>query len=466
MDFILEINKSIGEVVWGWPMLILLLGTGLLLSSITRFTIIRKFAYIIKSTLFKMFKKDAGGDGEVSAFQAVSTALAATVGTGNIAGVSLAIAVGGPGAVFWMWLSAILGMTTKFSEVALAVTYRVKNDDGSFSGGPMYYIKRGLGHKGLAKIFALFGACASFGIGCMTQSNSIAEALNVSFGANKTIVGVVLMVLAGIVILGGIKRIGAVAEKLVPLMALLYIVGALAIIFININQVPHAFGLIFGSAFTGHSAVGGFAGSTLKMAMRNGIARGVFTNEAGLGSAPIAHAAATTDHPVRQGMWGVFEVFMDTIVICSMTALVVLVSGVWNSGLQGAALTTAAFQQGFTGGQYIVSVGLTLFAFTTILGWSYYGEKCTEYLLGKKAVMAYRILYIPLVLVGSIGGLQTIWAISDTLNGLMALPNLIALVLMSKVVVNLVQDFFKDPERVRTSEEEYLGAVPEKYQPK
>jgi len=441
MSSILAINKAIGDFVWGWPMLIMLLGTGLFLGFRTRFIVIRKFGYILKNTVMKMFSKNSGGEGEISAFQAVSTALA--------------IAVGGPGAVFWMWLSAILGMSTKFSEVILAVTYRTRDKKtNAYSGGPMYYIERGLGQKWLAKLFALFGALAALGTGNMTQSNSIAQSLNTAFNIDMKVVGIVLTVLTAIVILGGIKRIGQVTEKFVPLMAAFYIVGA----------IPNAFGLIFGSAFTGHAAAGGFAGSTLMMALRNGVARGVFTNEAGLGSAPIAHAAATTDHPVRQGLWGVFEVFVDTLVICTMTALVILVSGEWTSGLQGAALTTKAFQSGFKGGHYIVSIGLTLFAFSTILGWSYYGEKCTEYLLGEKFVKIYRLIYIPLVFVGSIGGLQAIWAISDTVNGLMALPNLVGLLFLSGVIVSLVKDFFKDPDRIRQNEE-YMEAIPDKYKP-
>ncbi|WP_317316201.1 alanine/glycine:cation symporter family protein [Peptostreptococcus russellii] len=436
MTTVLAINKMIGDVVWGPPMLILLLGTGILLSCLTGFIVIRKFVYIMRNTLMKMFKKSGHGEGEVSVFQAVSTALAATVGTGNIAGVALAIAIGGPGAVFWMWLSAIFGMTTKFSEAILAITYRKKNQDGSFSGGPMYYIARGLGYRWLAGLFATFAMIASFGIGCMTQSNSIADALKSSFNVNPIIVGVVLAVLSGIVILGGIQRIGQVTEKLVPFMALFYIVGALAIILINIKDIPNAFSMIFSTAFTGQAATGGFAGSTMMMALRNGVSRGVF------------------------------EVFMDTIVICTMTALVVLVSGVWDSGLQGAALTSAAFDEGFRGGKYIVSIGLTLFAFSTILGWSYYGEKCAEYILGKKFITPYRLVYICLVFVGAIGGLQSIWAISDTLNGLMAIPNLIGLVLLSGVVVIMVKDFFKDPDRIRENEKEYLSVLPEKYQPR
>lgn len=467
MSSILALNKIIGDFVWGWPMLIMLLGTGLFLGIRTKFVVVRKFGYVLKNTLLKMFDKNSGGEGEISAFQAVSTALAATVGTGNIAGVALAIAVGGPGAVFWMWLSAVLGMSTKFAEVILAVTYRVKEKDShTYSGGPMYYIERGLGQKWLAKIFALFGALASLGTGNMTQSNSIAQSLNAAFNVDMKVVGIVLTVLTAVVVLGGIKRIGQVTEKFVPLMAAFYIVGAIAILFINASEIPHAFGLIFGSAFSGHAAVGGFAGSTLMLALRNGVARGVFTNEAGLGSAPIAHAAATTDHPVRQGLWGVFEVFVDTLVICTMTALVILVSGQWTSGLQGAALTTKAFQSGFSGGQYIVSIGLTLFAFSTILGWSYYGEKCTQYLFGEQFVKVYRLIYIPLVFVGSIGGLQAIWAISDTVNGLMALPNLVGLLFLSGVIIAMVKDFFKDPDRIRKTEEEYLAVVPEKFKPK
>ncbi len=357
-------------------------------------------------------------------------------------------------------------MTTKFSEVILSITYRVKNNDGSFSGGPMYYIARGLGHNWLAKLFALFGGLASFGIGNMTQSNSISQALEATFHISPIVTGLILAAIISVVILGGIKRIGLVAEKLVPFMAVFYVAVSLLILILNYSKIPNAFGLIFSSAFTGQVATGGFAGSTLMMAMRNGVARGVFSNEAGLGSAPIAHAAATTDHPVRQGMWGVFEVFMDTIVICTMTALVVLGSGAWNSGIQGAALTTTAFESGIKGGQYLVSVGLTLFAFTTILGWSYYGEKCTQYLLGDKFVLPYKFIYIPLVFVGSIGGLQSVWAISDTLNGLMAIPNLIGVFFLSSVVIIMVKDFMKNPDKIRESDNEYLDILPDKFKPR
>ena len=443
MDKLMEINGIINSFVWGPPMLILLVGTGIYLTLRTNFMSIGKLGYILKSTLLKMFSKEQKGEGEVTAFQAVATALAATVGTGNVAGVATAIAIGGPGAVFWMWFSAIFGMTTKYGEVVLSINYREKTPDGRFVGGPMYYIDKGLKMKWLAYVFAAFGAIAAFGIGNMVQSNSVAASLEVTFGVNKLATGIVLAVLAAVVIIGGIKRIGQVTELLVPFMAAFYILGGLIIIFVNISHVGEAFALIFGSAFTGHAAVGGFVGSTMKLAMTKGIARGVFSNEAGLGSAPIAHAAATTDHPVRQGLWGVFEVFMDTIVICSITALAIMLSGVWNSGETGAALTTQAFNEGLPGiGGYIVSIGILLFAFSTILGWAYYGERCAEFLFGPKINIIYRILWIPFVVIGSIGGLNMLWDLADTLNGLMAIPNLIGVLGLSGVVIKLTKEFF------------------------
>lgn len=442
METIMNINNTINGIVWGPPILVLIVGSGLFLSAKTGFFSIFKIGYILKNTLLKMFSKDNKGEGEVTAFQAVATALAATVGTGNIAGVATAIAAGGPGAVFWMWLAAILGMTTKFAEVVLAVNFREKTEDGRFVGGPMYYITNGLGWKWLAVLFALFGAFAAFGIGNMVQSNSVAAALQSSFNLNPWVTGIVLAVVTALVIIGGIKRIGAFTEKLVPFMAAIYILGGLVIIFINAAKIPAAFALIFSSAFTGKAAVGGFAGATIAQAIRFGIARGVFTNEAGLGSAPIAHAAATTDHPVRQGLWGVFEVFADTIVICSITALAIVTSGAWESGATGAALTTAAFEQAIPGGGYIVSIGIVLFAFSTIVGWEYYGERCAEYLFGPKANMIYRIIWIPFVLVGAIGGLEFVWSLADTLNGLMAIPNLIGVLALSGTVFKLTKEFF------------------------
>ncbi len=442
MDWLMSINSTINNIVWGPPILFLIVGSGIYLSISTKFFSITKLGYILKNTFLKMFSKESLGEGEVTAFQAVATALAATVGTGNIAGVATAIALGGPGAVFWMWLAAVVGMTTKFAEVVLAVNYREKTSDGRFVGGPMYYIQNGLKWKWLAYIFAAFGALASFGIGNMVQSNSVAASLLATFSINPMITGIVLAIITAAVIVGGIKRIGAFTEKLVPFMAAIYIIGGLVIIIANASKVPGALALIFGNAFTGHAAVGGFAGATLAQSIRFGVARGVFTNEAGLGSAPIAHAAATTDHPVRQGLWGVFEVFADTIIICSITALTIMVSGIWDSGLSGAALTTAAFDAGLPGGGYIVAIGIALFAYSTIIGWEYYGERCLEYLLGPKSIMPYRIIWIPMIVIGAVGGLEELWALADTLNGLMAIPNLIGVLFLSPVVFKLTKEFF------------------------
>jgi AGCS family alanine or glycine:cation symporter len=441
----MKINSAVNGIVWGPLIIVLIIGTGTYLSINTKFFSITKIGYVLKNTLLKMFAKDDKGEGEVTAFQAVATALAATVGTGNIAGVATAIALGGPGAVFWMWLAAIMGMTTKFAEVVLAVNYREKTPDGRFVGGPMYYITNGLGKnwKWLAVIFAFFGTFASFGIGCMVQSNSVALSAQSTFGVPVMVTGIVLAVLTGAVIVGGIKRIGAFTEKLVPFMAALYILGGLWLLIANAARLPAAFGMIFSNAFTGTAAVGGFAGTVMMQAIRYGVARGIFTNEAGLGSAPIAHAAATTDHPVRQGLWGVFEVFTDTIVICSITALSILVTGVWETGESGAVLSAMAFDTGIpVVGKYIVSIGLILFAYSTILGWEYYGERCLEYLFGTKPIFAYRIIWVIAVIVGAVGGLTFMWDLADTLNGLMAFPNLVGLLMLSPVVFKLTKEYF------------------------
>lgn len=442
MDTIMEINAFINELIWGWPLLILMMGTGIFLTIYTRFVSFTKFGYAMKQTFFKMFKKDQVGEGEVTAFQAVSTALAATVGTGNIAGVGTAIAIGGPGSVFWMWLAALFGMAIKYGEVVLSIQYREKTEDGRYVGGPMYYLTKGANMKWLAILFAIFGTTATFGIGNMVQSNSVADALNATFDVDPLITGIVLAVLVALVILGGIKAIGRVTSVVVPFMAAIYILGGLFIIAVNIQQVPAAFALIFREAFTGTAAVGGFTGAGLSVSIRYGIARGVFTNEAGLGSAPIAHAAATTDHPVRQGMWGIFEVFADTLVLCTITSLVIVMTGVWDSGIDGAPLTTAAFDAGIQYGGHIVTFGLVFFAFSTLLGWSYYGEKCIEYLFGPKSIIVYRLVYLPVIVVGAIGGLQTVWDLADTLNGLMAIPNLIGLLILSPVIVRLTKEYF------------------------
>jgi len=424
-------------------MLILIVGTGVILSWQVNFLQVRHFGYAMKNTLMKIFDKEQLSKDEVSPFQALSTAVAATVGVGNIAGVATAIALGGPGAIFWMWVSAFFGMVTKYSEIVLAVKYREKSTDGTWAGGPMYYLAKGLNMKWLAVAFAAFGALASFGIGNMVQANSVAAALYASFGIDKLVTGIILTIVTGVVIVGGLKRIVAFTEKLVPFMAVFYIVGSLMIILSRITMVPEAFALIFGHAFSPAAAVGGFAGAAVRNAIRFGIARGVFSNEAGLGSAPMAHASAKTDHPVRQGLWGILEVFLDTIVICSLTALTILVTGVWQSGKTGAALTTLAFNEGLPGfGGFIVAIGITLFAFSTVIGWSWYGEKCVEFLFGSFAGRIYRFVYLPFIIIGAVGGLTLVWDIADTLNGLMALPNLIGLLALSGTVVALTKEFF------------------------
>jgi AGCS family alanine or glycine:cation symporter len=443
MEFFMELNSKINSIVWGPPFLVLIVGTGVLYTFRTNFMSITKMGYVMKNTLLKMFDKSTVGEGEVTPFQALATALAATIGTGNIAGVATAIALGGPGAVFWMWLSAIFGMATKYGEVVLAVKYREKTPDGRFVGGPMYYIRNGLNLKWLAAIFALFGALAAFGIGNMTQANSVAAVLEANFGVNKLISGIVIAAATAAVVLGGLKRIVQVTEKLVPFMAAFYVLGGIIILVMKISEIPAAFGLIFSSAFTGTAAVGGFAGSTIMMAARYGVARGVFSNEAGLGSAPIAHAAATTDSPVKQGLWGIFEVFMDTIVVCSMTALAIMLTGVWQTGETGAALSALAFDTAIPGiGGTIVAIGVLLFAFSTLISWEYYGERCAEYLLGSKVILPYRVLFIPFIVIGALGRLVAIWDIADTLNGLMALPNLIGLLGLSGVVIKLTKEYF------------------------
>ena len=450
MDAISNLLGKMSGWLWGIPLIVLVIGSGIVLTFVTGFIVYRRFGFIMQNTFAKMFDKTAAEEGGITPFQAVATALAATVGTGNVVGVATAITMGGPGAVFWMWLAAILGMTTKFAEVTLAVAYRERNDKGEFSGGPMYYIKNGLGANWLGKIFALFGALAAFGIGCMVQSNSVATAVVTQFNVPTWVTGVALAVLAGIVLIGGIKRIGQVTEKIVPFMAGVYILGALVILAMNASAIPGAFVSIFRDAFTGTAAVGGFAGAAVGGAIRYGVARGVFTNEAGLGSAPIAHAAATTDHPVRQGIWGSFEVFVDTILVCTMTALVLISSGLWtDASLAGANLTIAAFDQSLPYGSMIVTLALILFPFTTIIGWCYYGEKCAEYLVNSsKIITPYRLLFIGLVYVGAIGGLEIVWVLADVLNALMAVPNLIAVIALSGVVAKLSKQFFADPERI------------------
>jgi len=404
------------------------------------------------SMLWQGRKPDAANEGDISPFQALMTALSATIGTGNIAGVATAIYFGGPGAIFWMWVIALFGMATKYAEAVLAVKYREVDALGNHVGGPMYYIRNGLGENWawLGMAFALFGMIAAFGIGNMVQSNTVASELYASFQVPTWVTGVVMASLTGAVILGGIKRIAIVAEKLVPFMASIYILGALIIIIINISEVPAALILIVEDAFTGTAAEGGFLGATVMMAIRWGFARGIFSNEAGLGSAAIAHAAAKTNNPVRQGMIAMLGTFIDTIIICSMTALVIILTGAWDSGIKGAPMSTLAFNTGFAGGGYIVTFGLIIFAFTTILGWSYYGERCAEYILGIKAIMPYRILWVLATLTGALVKLGLVWTLADVLNGLMAIPNLIALLLLSPVIFSVTREYFSSEAEQNT----------------
>ncbi len=385
---------------------------------------------------------DAKTAGDISPFQALMTALAATIGTGNIAGVATAIYFGGPGAIFWMWCIALFGMATKYAEAVLAVKYREFDELGNAVGGPMYYIKNGLGERfaWLGTAFAAFGMCAAFGIGNMVQSNTVAGELAATLSIPTWLTGAVIALLTAATILGGIGRIAEVAAKLVPFMACAYLLGALVIIMLHITQLPAAIMLIIRAAFTDAAAEGGFLGATVLIAIRWGFARGIFSNEAGLGSAAIAHAAAKTHDPVQQGMIAMLGTFIDTLVVCTMTALVIILTGAWTSGITGAPMSSLAFGTGFTGGGYIVTAGIIVFAFTTILGWCYYGERCAEYLFGVKVILPYRIAWVVAVVVGALIKLNLVWTLADILNGLMAIPNLIALILLSPVIFTITRD--------------------------
>ena len=444
---------KVGAFAWGPPMLILLVGTGLYLTLALRGVQFRKLGYSLWLALVKR-KEDSDEPGDITHFQALMTALSATVGTGNIAGVATAIAAGGPGALFWMWITGLVGMATKYGEAVLAVKYRVKDEAGNMSGGPMYYISKGLGWKWLGTLFAIFASVAAFGIGNMVQSNSVADAVEATFHIPFYVTGIVLMVLTALVVLGGIKSIGRVAGVVVPVMIIFYAVGALAIIAMKFAAVPAAFALIFKHAFTPTAASGGFAGAAVMLAIRMGVSRGVFSNESGLGSAPIAAAAAQTKHPVAQALVSMTQTFIDTLVVCTMTGLVLILTGAWDSGKTGAELTSFAFQNGFIGGQYVVTIGLVLFAYSTILGWCYYGEKSIEYLFGIGAVKPYRYLFVLVVGLGAVAKLNFVWALSDTFNGLMAIPNLIGLLALSPVIIKLTRDYFADEDRV--APEEYV----------
>jgi AGCS family alanine or glycine:cation symporter len=441
-----DLNTLVNSYVWGAPMIALLMGTGLLLTILTGAAQFRYLGRAMREVLGKLTQRGAG-TGSVSPFQAVATALASTVGVGNIAGVATAIFIGGPGAVFWLWISGLFGMCTKYAEIIVALHYREPDATGTMRGGAMYVLKKGLGLPWLGGVFALLTAVAAFGIGNMVQANSVADAMQASFGVPTYVTAIVLVVLTAVVILGGIKSIANVTQVLVPFMAMLYLGGGLFVLATHAGHLPRALQLIFDGAFTGTAAAGGFAGSTMMMALRFGVARGLFSNEAGLGSAPIVHAAAQTDHPVRQALYGIFEVFVDTILICSTTALVILVTDTWTSGVTGAALSAKAFEVGLPGtfGHIVVTGGLLLFAFSTLIGWSYYGETGIVYLLGTKAAMPYRFAWLVFVYLGATGSLHLVWDISDTLNGLMAIPNLIGVLFSIPLLLRLQREFFSRP---------------------
>ena len=436
--FITEINA----LAWGVPMQVLLLGTGIFLTLGLGLLPWRKLRFAFR-LLLGGFKGQ--GEGDIPPFRALMTSLSATIGTGNIAGVATAMTLGGPGALFWMWLTALFGMAMKYAEAVLAVRYREQDDLGGFSGGPMYYIRNGLGPRFaiLSGAFALFGAMAGFGLANTVQSNSVAQVLGDQFQVHWLITGVALMVIVGAVILGGIQRIAATASAVVPAMAIAYVVMSAVVIALHIEQVPEALGTIIDSAFNGASAAGGFAGASVWAAIRFGVARGIFSNEAGLGSAPIAHAAARTNEPVEQGLIAMLGTFIDTLVVCTMTGLVIMLTGVLESGISGASLTALAFGSAIPGGELVVTVGVVLFATTTMIGWSFYGERCVVYLFGTRGIMPFRVLWVLAIPVGAATDLGLIWLIADTLNAFMAIPNLIALLLLSPVVFTLSKSYFR-----------------------
>ncbi|MBQ4823607.1 MULTISPECIES: alanine/glycine:cation symporter family protein [unclassified Leisingera] len=454
------LNSVVGwlnGVVWGVPMLVMILGVGFFLQVGLKFMPILKIGTGF-SLLFK--GREGQGEGQISPFNALMTSLSATIGTGNIAGVATAVFLGGPGALFWMWMTALVGMATKYAEAVCAVKYREKDELGNFVGGPMYYIKNGLGAKWawLGVAFALFGGVAAFGIGNGVQANGVAQVLETNFGVNTSVTGVILMVLTAAVILGGITRIGAVAGKLVPFMAIAYIIAGLLVLLLNAGAIGNAISQVFTYAFTPWAAKGGAAGAAVWLAIRFGVARGVFSNEAGLGSAPIAHAAAETKGPVNQGLIAMLGTFIDTIIVCSITGLAIIASGALDASvadflangetegfkaISGAALTSLAFETTLPGiGGSLIAVALSIFAFTTILGWSFYGEKCIEFLLGVKSLIPYRVLWIVMIYFGATADLGFIWLLADTLNAMMAIPNLIALALLSPIVFKLTKEFF------------------------
>jgi AGCS family alanine or glycine:cation symporter len=435
-QFISSINDPINGIVWGWPMVLLIAFTGIVLMLGLRFMPLQRLPYGVRMLL----QREAGqNEGDITPFQALMTSLSATIGTGNIAGVAGAIAIGGPGAVFWMWVIAVFGIATKYAEAVLAVRYREVDGLGNHVGGPMYYIRNGLGPKWqwLAVLFALFGMLAGFGIGNGVQCFEVSSALAM-VGIPRLVTGIVLGAVVFAVIIGGIQRIAQAASAIVPAMSLLYLLACVVVLLINIGAVPEAFATIFGNAFSGQAAAGGAFGQVVLM----GFKRGIFSNEAGLGSAPIAHAAAKTNDPVRQGTVAMLGTFIDTLIICTMTALVIITTGVYANGEAGAVLSITAFNTGLMGSGWVVTAGLVIFAFTTVLGWSFYGERCTEFLFGEKAILPFRLVWVAVVVIGSVAGDRgVVWGVADTLNGLMALPNLIALLLLSGTVFRLTRDY-------------------------
>ena len=445
MESLKTLFDTLGGWVWGPYMLVLLVGTGVYLTVRLMGIQFTLLPFTLKQA-FTPQKKTEGEtqEGDISHFGALMTALSATIGTGNIAGVATAVVVGGPGAVFWMWITAIFGMATKYGEGVLAVKYRIQNSKGEMSGGPMYYIERGMKQKWLAILFAGFATIASFGIGSSVQSNSVAQSIHASFGIEGWITGVVLTVFTAVVILGGIKSISKVSSVIVPFMAVFYVLGGLIIILLNLDALMPALKLIFSDAFTGNAVAGGALGTVI----RYGVARGVFSNEAGMGSAPIAAAAAKTDHPVRQALVSMTGTFLDTIVVCSITGIVLVMGNMYMDGETGAALTTHTFNKMLPGpGGWIVTFGLIFFAYSTILGWCYYGEKCATYLFGDKCITIYRVIYVATVMLGTVASLDLVWAAADTFNGLMAIPNLIALLALSGVIIKETKDFKEKRKR-------------------
>ncbi len=465
MEWLIHLNEAVNSFVWGAPMLVLIIGTGLYLSIRTGFIQLFDFRYAFLSTIGKMFYKQKSTKGSVTPFQALTTALASTVGTGSIAGITSAVTLGGAGSIFWLWISALIGMCTKYAEVVLAVKFRERNKAGEWVGGPMYYIKNGLGknYRWLAVLFCAFGAVAAFGVGNAIQVGNMTSAINASIQSYipaaeqhsrqiSLIIGLLVAFMTALTLFGGVKRIGKVTEMLVPFMSAVYILASLAVIIANIDSIGPVFVKIFKDAFTPEGAVGGAAGISIKSAVSWGFRRGVFSNEAGLGSAPIAHASTSETNPVKQGLYGIVEVFIDTIVICTITGLTLLMSGI---GLDyghyaSIELNISAFATvfGAKGAGVIISIGMTLFALSTIFGWSLYGIRCVEYLFGSKSIKIYQIIYIAVVVIGATMSLETIWQIADTLNGLMAIPNLIAVIALSGVVIKLTKEHFSHKNRL------------------